>query len=55
MTISSTEPCSLIDALLDDIKREERKALRLPGADTEAILAELWFQSIIASWLRDQG
>ena len=55
MTISSTEPCSLIDALLADIKREERNALRCPGADTEAIFAELWFQGIIASWLRDQG
>ena len=54
MTISSTEPCSLIDALLNDIKREKRNALRFPGADTEAILAELWFQGIIASWLREQ-
>lgn len=53
MTISSTEPCSLIDALLADIKREERNALRCPDAKSEAILAELWFQGIIASWLRD--
>ena len=55
MTISSTEPYSLIDALLADIKREKRNALRFPGADTEAIFAELWFQGIIASWLRGQG
>lgn len=54
MSISSAEPCSLIDALLADIKREERNALRFPGADTEAIFAELWFQGVIASWLREQ-
>ena len=55
MSISNTEPCSLIDALIADIKREERNALRCPDAKSEAILAELWFQGIIASWLKDQG
>lgn len=39
MTISSTEPCSLIDALLADIKREKRNVLRCPDAKSEAILA----------------